>query len=88
MSVNGSILLHMVMLHFHTHIHIVYLEVIHQLFLYPSLYPVLRSCILLRLQTDGGHRTEDQDARVDTEITMILLSYTYSEYSYNDIISL
>ncbi len=47
----------------------IYLEVIHQLFLNPSLYAVLRSCILLRLQAKGGYRTKDQDAGMDVEIS-------------------
>ncbi len=46
-----------------------YLEVIHQLFLYPSLFPVLRSCILLRPHVEARYRTQGQDAGMDTEIT-------------------
>ncbi len=46
----------------------VYLEIIYQLLLYPSLYPDLRSCILLRSHAEGGYKTKGQDARIDTEI--------------------
>ncbi len=53
-----------------------YLKVMHQLFLYPSLYPVLRSCIILRSQTEGGYRNEGQDAAMNTKITVELYYYT------------
>ncbi len=46
-----------------------YLKVMHQLFLYPSLYPVQGSCILPTLQTKRGYMTNWQDTGIDTEIT-------------------
>ncbi len=55
----------------------IYWDIIHQLYLYPSLYPVPSSCTLLRMQAKDGYRTERYDTEIDTEIT--------GEWSYHPI---
>ncbi len=46
-----------------------YVNVIYYLFLYRSLYHILRYCILQMSHANGGYMMQEPDARIDTEIT-------------------
>lgn len=46
-----------------------YIEIFHHLCMDPSLYPVLRCCILSMLQAKEGYRTEGQDTWMNAAIT-------------------